>query len=98
MIDVLVVDDDLRVAEINAKYVERVPGFRVAARAHSAAHALAVVQQGTIDPVLLDHYMPDQTGLELVHHMREQGHCTDVIMITAASDVVTVQAAMRLGA
>ena len=98
MIDVLVVDDDLRVAEINAKYVERVPGFRVAARAHSAAQALVVVQQGTIDLVLLDHYMPDRTGLELVQHMREQGHCTDVIMITAASDVVTVQAAMRLGA
>ncbi|MDX2544533.1 response regulator [Streptomyces sp. WI04-05B] len=98
MIDVLVVDDDLRVAEINAKYVGKVSGFRVAARAHSAAQALAAVQQGTIDLVLLDHYLPDQTGLELVHRMREQGHCTDVIMITAASDVVTVQTAMRLGA
>lgn len=98
MIDVLVVDDDLRVAEINAKYVERVPGFRVAARAHSAAQALAAVQRGPIDLVLLDHYLPDQTGLELVHRMREQGHCTDVIMITAASDVVTVQAALRVGA
>jgi response regulator of citrate/malate metabolism len=98
MIDVLVVDDDLRVAEINAKYVGRVDGFRVAARAHNAAQALAAVQQGTIDLVLLDHYLPDQTGLELVHRMREQGHCTDVIMITAASDVVTVQTAMRLGA
>jgi response regulator of citrate/malate metabolism len=30
--------------------------------------------------------------------MREQGHRTDVIMITAASDVTTVQRAMRLGA
>ncbi|WP_055532386.1 response regulator [Streptomyces graminilatus] len=98
MIDVLVVDDDLRVAEINARYVGRVPGFRVAARAHSAAQALDVVQRGTIDLVLLDHYLPDRTGLELVHDMREQGHCTDVIMITAASDVVTVQAALRVGA
>ncbi|WP_405535040.1 response regulator [Streptomyces sp. NBC_00075] len=98
MIDVLVVDDDLRVAEINTKYVEKVPGFRVAARAHNAAEALAAVQRGTIDLVLLDHYLPDRTGLELVHRMREQGHCTDVIMITGASDVVTVQAAMRLGA
>lgn len=43
MIDVLVVDDDFRVAEINAKYVGKVPGFRVAARAHSAAQALAAV-------------------------------------------------------
>jgi len=98
MIDVLVVDDDFRVAEINAKYVGKVPGFRVAARAHSAAQALASVQRGSIDLVLLDHYLPDQTGLELVHRMREQGHGTDVIMITAASDVATVQAAMRLGA
>ncbi|MET8409870.1 response regulator [Streptomyces sp. NPDC005195] len=98
MIDVLVVDDDFRVAEINAKYVGKVPGFRVAARAHSAAQALAAVERAPVDLVLLDHYLPDQTGLELVHHMRERGHGTDVIMITAASDVATVRAAMRLGA
>ncbi|MFJ3720243.1 response regulator [Streptomyces sp. NPDC090057] len=98
MIDVLVVDDDFRVAEINAKYVAKVPGFRVAARAHSAAQALAALERAAIDLVLLDHYLPDQTGLELVHRMREQGHGTDVIMITAAGDVTTVQQAMRLGA
>ncbi|QLJ04498.1 response regulator [Streptomyces sp. NEAU-sy36] len=98
MIDVLVVDDDFRVAEINAKYVGKVPGFRVAARAHSAAQALAAVERGAIDLVLLDHYLPDRTGLELVHRMREQGQGTDVIMITAAGDVATVQQAMRLGA
>lgn len=98
MIDVLVVDDDFRVAEINAKYVGRVPGFRVAALAHSAAQALAAVERAPVDLILLDHYLPDQTGLELVHRMRERGHGTDVIMITAASDVMTVRAAMRLGA
>jgi response regulator of citrate/malate metabolism len=56
------------------------------------------VERAPVDLVLLDHYLPDQTGLELVHRMRERGHGTDVIMITAASDVTTVQAAMRLGA
>ncbi|GAB2720153.1 response regulator [Streptomyces bullii] len=98
MIDVLVVDDDFRVAEINARYVAKVPGFRVAARAHSAAQALVAVQRGGIDLVLLDHYLPDWTGLALVQRMRDQGHGTDVIMITAAGDVATVQTAMRLGA
>ncbi|MFG2307137.1 response regulator [Streptomyces sp. NPDC048566] len=98
MIDVLVVDDDFRVAEINARYVGKVPGYRVTARAHGAAQALAAVERAPVDLVLLDHYLPDMTGLELVHRMREQGHGTDVIMITAASDVATVQAAMRLGA
>ncbi|MFD8741136.1 response regulator, partial [Streptomyces sp. NPDC059618] len=67
-------------------------------RAHSAAQALACVQRGRIDLVLLDHYLPDGTGLELVHRMRDQGHGTDVIMITAAGDVTTVRTAMRLGA
>ncbi|WP_030381625.1 MULTISPECIES: response regulator [unclassified Streptomyces] len=98
MIDVLVVDDDFRVAEINAKYVAKVPGFRVSAHAHSAAQALAAVARSPVDLVLLDHYLPDRTGLELVHSMRECGHGTDVIMITAAGDVATVRAAMRLGA
>ncbi|MFD7706049.1 response regulator [Streptomyces sp. NPDC059785] len=98
MIDVLVVDDDFRVAEINARYVGRVPGFRVAARAHSASQALTALERAPMDLVLLDHYLPDRTGLELVHQMRERGHGTDVIMITAAGDVETVQAAMRVGA
>ncbi|NGO42567.1 response regulator [Streptomyces ureilyticus] len=98
MIDVLVVDDDFRVAEINAQYVGKVPGFRVTARAHTAAQALATVAREPVDLVLLDHYLPDRTGLELVQRMRELGHDSDVIMITAAGDVETVRAAMRLGA
>ncbi|MER5492444.1 response regulator [Streptomyces sp. LE64] len=98
MIDVLVVDDDFRVAEINARYVAKVPGFRVVGRAHDASQALAAVAREEIDLVLLDHYLPDRTGLSLVQHMRQLGHRTDVIMITAASDVTTVQDAMRLGA
>ncbi|NJQ00581.1 response regulator [Streptomyces zingiberis] len=98
MIDVLVVDDDFRVAEINSAYVGQVPGFRVATRAHTAAQALATLERTPIDLVLLDHYLPDETGLTLVRRMRQLGHQTDVIMVTAARDVATVQAAMRYGA
>lgn len=98
MIDVLVVDDDFRVVEINAAYVGKVPGFRVVARAHSAAQALATLERHRVDLVLLDHFLPDETGLSLVRRMRQLGHHTDVIMVTSASDVATVQAAMRHGA
>ncbi|MER0240782.1 response regulator [Streptomyces sp. HSW2009] len=98
MIDVLVVDDDVRVAEINAAYVAKVPGFAVVGRAHTAAEALAHVERTTVDLVLLDHYLPDETGLALVARLRQLGHHTDVIMVTAARDVATVQAAMRHGA
>lgn len=98
MIEVLVVDDDVRVARINAAYVAKVPGFRVTAQAHSAADALAAVEELPVDLLLLDHYMPDRTGLAVVRELRSLGHRTDVIMVTAARDVATVQEAMRQGA
>ncbi|MGW1885450.1 DUF7342 family protein [Streptomyces sp. NPDC001970] len=98
MINVLVVDDDVRVAEINAAYVAKVPGFRVVARAHTATEALARVAELPVDLILLDHYLPDENGLSVVRELRRQGHHTDVIMVTAARDVATVQAAMRHGA
>ncbi|MGW0776355.1 DUF7342 family protein [Streptomyces sp. NPDC002835] len=98
MINVLVVDDDVRVAEINAAYVAKVAGFRVVARAHSAAEALARIAEVPVDLILLDHYLPDENGLSVVRELRALGHQTDVIMVTAARDVATVQAAMRHGA
>ncbi|MEU1017805.1 response regulator [Streptomyces sp. NPDC005900] len=98
MIDVLVVDDDVRVADVNAAYVAKIPGFRVAAKAHSATEALRLIDVVPVDLMLLDHYLPDGTGLSVVRTLRERGHQTDVIMVTAARDVATVQAAMRHGA
>ncbi|MFG2474477.1 response regulator [Streptomyces fagopyri] len=99
MIEVLVVDDDTRVARVNAAYVTKVPGFRVAGEAHSAAEALRLMETPPRpDLVLLDHHLPDDTGLSVVREMRRRGHQTDVIMVTAARDISTVQAAMRQGA
>ncbi|MPY51101.1 response regulator [Streptomyces acidicola] len=99
MIEVLVVDDDIRVAKVNAAYVEKVPGFQVAGVVHSAVEALRQLETlPRVDLVLMDHYLPDRTGLEVVQEMRRRGLQADVIMVTAARDVTTVQAAMRHGA
>ncbi len=99
MIEVLVVDDDPRVAKVNAAYVAKVPGFHVAGEAHNAAEALRQSETlPRLDLVLMDHYLPDRTGLEVVREMRRRGLQADVIMVTAARDVSTVQAAMRQGA
>ncbi|MFE4537043.1 response regulator [Streptomyces scopuliridis] len=98
MIDVLVVDDDIRVAQINTAYVAKVAGFRVVAQAHTAAEALDRIAEHPVDLILLDHYLPDENGLAVVRELRRLGHQTDVIMVTAARDVATVQSAMRHGA
>lgn len=98
MIRVLVVDDDYRVADLHCAYVERVGGFEVAGRAHSGAAALASVDQLQPDLVLLDIYLPDITGLEVLRRLREEDHPpVDVIAITAAREVESLRAAMRGG-
>ncbi|MFE2532809.1 response regulator [Streptomyces sp. NPDC059371] len=98
MIEVLVVDDDTRVARVNAAYVERVPGFRVAGQAHSAAEALRRMEGlPRPDLVLMDHHLPDESGLAVVQEMRRRGHQIDVIMVTASRDLTTVRAALRQG-
>ncbi|UQA92659.1 DUF7342 family protein [Streptomyces halobius] len=98
MFDVLIIDDDVRVAKINAAYVTKITGFRVSGLAHTAAEALAALDTQHADLILLDHYLPDGTGLQLVGELRRRDLVTDVIMVTAARDIATVQTAMRHGA
>lgn len=98
MIRTLVVDDDFRVAELHCAYVGRVAGFTVAGRAATGAEALEKVEQLRPDLILLDVYLPDMTGLEVLQRLRDADHQeVDVIAITAARDVDTLRAAMRGG-
>ncbi|MFD0689231.1 response regulator [Actinomadura fibrosa] len=93
MIKVLVVDDDFRVAHVHAGFVGRVPGFTVAGLAHTAAEARAKSAELSPDLVLLDVYLPDEPGLNLM-----PGLDADVIVATAATDPATVQLALARGA
>ena len=97
MIQTLVVDDDFRVAELHCAYVERVRGFAVVARAHTGALALEAVERVRPDLVLLDIYLPDMSGLDVLQRLREDDRPVDVITITAAREVDSLRAAMRGG-
>jgi two-component system CitB family response regulator len=98
VIRALVVDDDFRVADLHSAYVERVAGFEVAGRAHTGAAAVEAVDQLQPDLVLLDIYLPDMSGLEVLQKLREEDHPpVDVICITAARDLQSLRAAIRGG-
>ena len=98
MIRVLVVDDDFMVAKVHSGYVARTPGFEVAGVAHTGADALRAVRRLRPDLVLLDIYLPDMDGVSVLRALRSGGGAdTDVIVISAATEVDTVRAAMRGG-
>ena len=97
MIRVLVVDDDFMVARIHVGFVERVKGFEVAGVAHSGAEAADAVARLRPDLLLLDLYLPDRFGLDLLADLRAGPHPCDAIVITAAKEADAVRAAVRLG-
>ncbi|GLZ79897.1 transcriptional regulatory protein [Actinorhabdospora filicis] len=97
MIRVLIVDDDFMVAKVHKGFVERVAGFEVVGLAHTGADALAAIAGLRPDLVLLDIYLPDLTGLEVLRRLRDEGTAVDVLAVTAARDADTVRAALRGG-
>jgi response regulator of citrate/malate metabolism len=95
---VLVVDDDFAVAALHRGFVESHGGFAVVGEAHDGAEALRLVDAFEPDLVLLDVYLPDMTGLEVLTRLRARpGRPVDVVAITAARELETVRAAMAGG-
>jgi response regulator of citrate/malate metabolism len=100
MIRVLIVEDDFRVAEINAAYVGKEPEFEVIGIANTAAKGLEMVLELKPDLVLLDLFLPDDHGLELFAKLQQlpRGSKPDVFVITAAKDSQSLKDAIQLGA
>jgi response regulator of citrate/malate metabolism len=92
-IDVLIVDDDFRVADVHARYVDSIEGFRTIGKVHTAAEALRYAARSRPDLVLLDNYLPDRPGISIAPALQ-----ADVLVVTADRSAETIRAAVRCGA
>jgi response regulator of citrate/malate metabolism len=97
MIRVLIVDDDFMVAKVHAGFVAALDGFEVVGTASTGEQALAEITRLDPDLVLLDVYLPDMTGLEVLRRLRAGGSPVDVIVISAARDVDSIRSALHGG-
>lgn len=96
---VLVVEDDFRIADIHKAFIEQSDGFYVVAMARNGSEAKALMAEhaDVIQLILLDAYLPDVEGLELLWSIRRDFLHVDIVMVTAAREVDTISEALRGG-
>lgn len=94
---VLIVEDDMRISELHQRFVEKLPEFEVIGIANSIADATDMVELLQPDLVLLDLFFPEGNGMDLLKQVRSSEQPCDVILITAAREMSSLQEALHRG-
>jgi DNA-binding response OmpR family regulator len=94
-IRVLLIDDDVRLHELLASYLDQ-NGLTVTVAA-DGKRGLAALEGGTFDAVLLDLMMPGLDGIEVCKRIRQKSNIP-VVMLTAKGDETDRVVGLELGA
>ena len=90
---VLIIEDDSMVAMIHKEYFNRKEVDFILDHASSLKEAETYLESNIPDLVVLDNYLSDGKGINLLSKLRKY----PVVMITAANDIQTVEAALSSG-
>lgn len=97
-LEVVIVEDEPHLAQLHREFIEQNFHLRVVGIAGTLKQAHELILRHRPRLVLLDNYLPDGQGVELIDSpLLKQFECS-VIFITAASDMQTCSHAMRSGA
>lgn len=96
-IKVLLVEDDPMVREVNRQFIERVEAFKVIAMCSNGVEGYNQIVELKPDLVIMDIFMPEQDGLITLRKIRNANLPVDVITVTAANDMQTIQQILHLG-
>ncbi len=94
-IRVLIIDDDVRLHELLASYLEQ-NGLSVTV-ATDGRKGLSALEGGTFDAVLLDLMMPGLDGIEVCKRIRQKSNIP-IVMLTAKGDETDRVVGLELGA
>lgn len=97
MIHVAIAEDDFRVASIHERFLLKIEGVKFVGKSLNGEETLRLLKEKSVDLLLLDIYMHDQLGTDLLHIIRKNFPKVDVIMITAATDKELVETSLRYG-
>jgi len=97
VINVLLIEDDPMVREVNRQFIEQIRGFSLIGYASNGIEGIQKIRQLTPELVFMDIFMPEQDGIITLGKIREEHLPVDVIAVTAANDMPTVQRILHLG-
>lgn len=98
MVRIMIVEDDPMVAELERRQLQADPRVDAVTLCPDGQRAWEQLRADPADLVLLDIHIPKMDGLTLLRRLRGEDVRTDAILITAARDWDSLDAAMRLGA
>jgi CitB family two-component system response regulator CitT len=97
MLRVAIAEDDFRIAQVQERFLLEVDGVEVVGKALNAKETLQMLKETKVDLLLLDIYMPDEMGTDLLPKIRAQFPQVDVIVVTAATEKNIVEICLRNG-
>ena len=95
-LSILIIDDEPHLPHQFARFLKK-HGYDVSTVGDGEA-GLHVLQQDSVDLVLLDLRLPKMSGLDVLERIRKTDQELPVVMLTAYGDVQSAVAAMKLGA
>lgn len=87
MYNVIIVEDDPMVMEINREFIESIKYIKVTKVFSNGKKAWDYISKGNpVDLIILDIYMPEMNGFQLLNKLRASGNNCAVIPVTAANE------------
>lgn len=97
LVKVVIAEDDFRIAQVQEQFLQKVSGVKLVGKALNAKETIEILDKQEVDLLLLDIYMPDELGTDLLPKIRENYPTIDVIMVTAATEKTMLETAIRQG-
>lgn len=97
VMNVVIAEDDFRIAEIHEEYLSQIKGMNVIGKSLNAKETMELLNNHSVDLLLMDIYMPDQLGIDLLGEIRENYPSIDIILVTAAKEKEYLKKALRYG-
>lgn len=97
MIKVVIAEDDFRIAQVQEQFLQKITGVQLVGKALNAKETMNLLSENEVDLLLLDIYLPDELGTDLLSEIRETYPVIDIIMVTAATERAMLEKAVRYG-